>query len=77
MGTEIGIKNPLIKLSYTGQLSLRNDRPDNIIIKEAKINKVPGNDKHYDELKTAGNEFLKKFDFVNGLRKFEEALNYV
>ena len=32
-GIEIGIKQPYLKLSYSGVVSLRNDNPQNIIIK--------------------------------------------
>ena len=32
-GATIGVINPYLKLSYSGTLSLRNDRKENIIVK--------------------------------------------
>jgi hypothetical protein len=37
IGTEIGIKQPYLLLSYTGTFSLRNDNPCNIILKSGDI----------------------------------------
>jgi hypothetical protein len=34
IGTMIGIKQPYLKISYYGNLSLRNDNPENIMFEE-------------------------------------------
>lgn len=40
-GTLIGIKNPYLSISFSGYLSLRNDNPENIILREkSKVQKA-------------------------------------
>jgi hypothetical protein len=39
VGIEIGVKQPFMELSYSGILSLRNDNPENLIIRHDSYNK--------------------------------------
>ena len=69
-GTEFGIKQPYLKLSYSGVLALRNDNPGNIVFGDGKN----AGELMALELKEKGNSFFKKGDYQSALKYFKEAL---
>lgn len=56
----IGVKNPYLKVSANGKISLRNDNPENIIFEgEIPANQLMSKARNHAELKNRGNEYFK------------------
>lgn len=57
----IGVKNPYLKVSFNGKISLRNDNPENIIFEgEVPANQLIIKARINLELKNRGNEYFKQ-----------------
>ena len=65
VGIIIGIKNPYMKISFTGSYQLRNDNPQNIILDRSDI-KLEFDLKHYQ---------IENRDFTAGDNIFDLAEN--
>lgn len=65
-GTEIGIKQPFLKVSKTGYVILRNDNPDNIVVNPKRMRVA--------SLKEQGTTWFEQGDYLNAIRCYKEAI---
>lgn len=71
----LGVKNPYLKVSFNGKISLRNDNPENIIFEgEVPANQLNSQARVNLELKNRGNEYFKLNLFENALNCYKDAL---
>jgi tetratricopeptide (TPR) repeat protein len=77
-GARIGIKNPYLKLSNSGDFTLRNDNPSNIVFANAslqtKIHNVIDNGT-IEEQKIRGNASFKSKDYHQAVEEWSNALD--
>ena len=77
LGMEIGIKQPLLILGYDGNFVLRNDNPSNIVLYTEDIDRELSN---YDKslmLKSRGDHFFKRGEYLTALKCFKSALEVI
>ena len=60
IGMQMGIKQPYMKISFSGKLSLRNDNSANVIFLTSAA-----------ELKEKGNAYFKQSKFPEALKYFK------
>ena len=63
----IGVKNPYLKVSFNGKISLRNDNPENIIFKKDNHGIPSSLSPSFDELKERGNIYYINGEYESGL----------
>jgi hypothetical protein len=64
-----------MKLSYAGNFMLRNDNPENLIIKIVdKIDPVENQEKHCETLIKKGDELCVKIQYHSALTCYQQAI---